>query len=248
MAETGVASGLVAAAGRGRRMGAGHNKVFLPIAGVPLLAWTLHALSASPLIGPLAVIVGAGEEDHAAAVAAAAGIDCTVVTGGETRADSVRAGLEVCADLGPEWVAIHDGARPFVDDALIERAVGLAMERGAGAAAVAVSDTIKRVVAGELVVETPSRTDLRAMQTPQVFRLAEIRKAYRRVGGAAAAMTDDCQVAESAGIAVYLAEGAPVNLKITHDIDRTVAEAIAAGREKPELQDPTGIWPLPPRP
>ena len=242
MPEVPVATGLVAAAGRGRRIGAGVNKVLLPLAGAPILAWTLSALRASPHIGALVIVVGEGDEEAVSRVCQTLGLECTIARGGETRADSVWAGLRVCLDLGSELVAIHDGARPFVSPEVIGRAVLLAAERGAAGAALPTSDTIKRVDSRGRVLDTPRRLGLRSMQTPQAFRLSIVWHAYELAGEMAATMTDDCEVVERAGYPVHLSSGDPTNLKITYDIDRVLAEAIAADRAKPVPADPTMDW------
>lgn len=238
-----IAVGLVAAAGRGRRVGAGANKVLLPLGGVPILAWTLTALRASPHIGPLVVVVGPGDEEPVEQLRTALGIDFAIVVGGETRAESVRAGLRVCDGLGPELVAVHDGARPFVTEETIARAVRAAAECGASGAALPVSDTVKVVDGEEWVVMTPARGSLRAMQTPQVFRISILQNAYDLAGDRIGEMTDDCEVVERAGYPVQLCAGDPANLKITYDTDWLLAEALAATREKPKKIDPAVEWP-----
>lgn len=232
MADSRGTTALVAAAGKGARMGAEGNKVFLPIAGAPILAWTLAALSAAPSVRGIVVVCGEGEEEAVAEVARRAGVPCRVVPGGATRAASVRAGL-AAADPALPLVAIHDAARPFATPRLIERCADYALAHGATGAALPVTDTVKVVDETNRVTDTPSRAALRAMQTPQTFLHDRITRAYESVGDCADSMTDDCEVAARAGFPVVLCEGERENVKITYELDLAIAEAIARGRRRP---------------
>lgn len=235
MAETAqpAAVAIIAAAGRGERLRAGANKVFLPIAGVPMLAWALHGVHACPHIAQIVLVVGTGEELQAAEVAVRTSIDCRIVTGAESRGGSVRAGLEAAAEFGLPFVAIHDGARPFVTPELVTRTIQFAEKWGATAASRAVTDTIKLTEPDGTVRKTLPRPALRALQTPQTFAFERLIRAYEAVGDEALTLTDDCAVVERAGYPVVLCEGDRENIKVTERLDLVIAEAIAKNRQKP---------------
>lgn len=224
---------VVLAAGRGSRFGSDGNKVYAPIAGVPLLAWTLHGVNGCAGVLGIILVVRESEAAHAASLARRVGVCCDLVRGGETRADSVRAGLAAAAVSGAEYVAVHDGARPFVTPELVARTLRSAGESGATGAAMPLTDTVKAVGEGGTVERTLERGRLRAMQTPQTFRLELLVDAYARAGADANEMTDDCEVAERAGYRVVLCPGDPANIKVTHPLDLALAEAIARLRERP---------------
>lgn len=224
---------LIAAAGRGARLGAAVNKVYVEVAGAPILAWAVAGLRSCPLVQGFVIVTGAEDLARAERIAEMMGVECQVVAGGQTRAASVRAGLEVIRDAGYELVAVHDGARPFVSPDLVMRTVDLAAGRGAAGAALPVSDTIKVVDADCRVIGTPGRGALWAMQTPQTFRAEWLLDAYDSAGDAADAMTDDCEVVERSGRPVFLCVGERENIKVTYEEDLRIAEAIAARREGP---------------
>lgn len=198
---------IIVAAGSSTRMG--FDKLLYPLDGQPVLTRTIHALDAHPMIGQVVVVASAGNIDTIRGFISACTKPAVVVQGGATRAASVRAGLEQATG---EFVAIHDGARPFVSEQLIERTLRAAFETGAAAPAVPVKDTIKRAQGG-FVVETPPRSSLYAVQTPQVFETASYRRILEQTGDDT--VTDDCQLFERAGLPVRLVEGEYGNYKIT---------------------------------
>jgi 2-C-methyl-D-erythritol 4-phosphate cytidylyltransferase len=228
-----TAVAVIAAAGRGERLRAGENKVFLPVSGVPMLAWALRGLHDCPEVGAIVVVVGAGEELQAAEVALRAAVDCRVVVGAETRGGSVLRGLEAAREFALPIVAIHDGARPFVTPELASRTIGCAETCGATGASRPVTDTIKLTEPDGTVRRTLPRGALRAMQTPQAFQLRLLLEAYERLGDEALRLTDDCAVVERAGFPVVLCEGEVTNIKITDRLDLVLAEAIAGSRRRP---------------
>ena len=222
---------VVVAAGRGVRLGADRPKQYLPCAGRPLLAHTIEALVAAHPFSASTVVIHADDRAHyEAAVArlspaarAAMGPPCV---GGATRQASVRAGLEGLAAGDPAIVLIHDAARPFPSAALVGRAVAAAVAHGAAAPGVGLSDTVKQVDPAGLVLATPPRASLRAVQTPQAFRFPLIREAHRRAAEAGVCdLTDDVAVAEWAGAAAFVFEGDPQNFKVTTMADLGAAEA-----------------------
>jgi len=137
----------------------------------------------------------------------------------------VRSGLEAVG--AGEWVLIHDAARPFLTDRLIEEGLQAAAETGAASTAIEVKDTIKQVDESGIVVRTLQRSKLRATQTPQVFRADLLKKAYELSSGE---FTDDAGVVERAGYRVKLYPGDYENIKITTPDDMVLAEIIAKGR------------------
>ena len=224
---------IVAAAGRGARSGLDRPKQFQELHGKALIAHTLDALAAAcPTASILCVINPQDRPFYEAAVAqispqtAARLLPCAA--GGATRQASVRAGLERLALLEPPpaRVLIHDAARPFVSAGLIASALQ-ALERGSACAPGApLVDTVKRVDATGLVLETPDRANLRAVQTPQAFAFDLILDAHRRAFAAGVEdLTDDAAAAEWAGHRVHVFPGEAHNDKITLAEDFSMAEA-----------------------
>lgn len=139
----------------------------------------------------------------------------------------MAAGLKLLSDC--EWVIIHDGARPLLTEDLIERGLEAAKETGAAVAAVPITDTIKLAGDDQIVIETPPRHNLWAVQTPQVFRFAIIKEAYQQAQGD---VTDDAMLVEQLGGKVKLYMGSFANLKITTPHDLAVAELLLKEHEK----------------
>jgi 2-C-methyl-D-erythritol 4-phosphate cytidylyltransferase/2-C-methyl-D-erythritol 2,4-cyclodiphosphate synthase len=219
---------LVVAAGRGARMGGDSPKQYRPLAGRPLLRASLEALRHHPRVTAVRAVIH--PDDRALYDAAAAGLDLLPpVAGGATRQDSVRLGLDSLAELAPELVLIHDGARPCVPSTLIDAVLdGLAGVDGA-IPALPVVDTLKRGENGR-VAATVERAGLWRVQTPQGFRYDAILAAHRAAAGAG--LSDDAAVAERAGLAVALVPGAERNIKVTTDDDLRHAELFAAGEAR----------------
>lgn len=202
---------VIVAAGASRRMGFDKLSYRLPN-GQTVLEKSCTALAEHPAIGELILVAGANRA-ICEQIATACSKPCTVVQGGETRADSVRNG--VAAAKG-ELVAIHDAARPFVSRAVITAALQEAAKTGAAAPAVPVKDTIKVAGTDGRVLDTPDRSTLYAVQTPQCFSRALYLQALSAVTGEKAHLvTDDCSLFELAGLPVSLTEGDYENYKIT---------------------------------
>ncbi len=212
---------LVVAAGSGSRAGQDRPKQYVSVAGRPLLRYSLEAFLKHPRIDMVQVVIGVGQE--ALFEKATAGLPLAPpVPGGATRQQSVHAGLEALAKKGtsaPELVLIHDAARPFLPAALIEALIEALSEHAGVIPALPVVDTIKRVDERGIIVETPPREMLRAAQTPQAFRFADILAAHRAAANIGAAFSDDAAVAEHAGLEVAVIEGAAQLRKVTHAED-----------------------------
>ena len=210
---------IVVAGGSGSRFGDAAPKQFLDLGGLRLIDWALAAAGAA-CGGVVAVLPAAHLKGTLAAGVVA-------VTGGATRSASVRAGLEaVPADAAV--IVVHDAARPLADPALFERVIA-AVRAGADGAVpgVPVADTIKRVdPSGGVVLETLDRPALRAVQTPQAFAAAVLRRAHAGQADA----TDDAALVEAAGGRVVVVDGDPANLKITGPDDLVRAETLLTRR------------------
>ncbi len=207
---------VVVAAGNSTRMG--FDKLLFPLHGKAVLLLSLQALANNQYVDYVTVVVGANRPRVEEILAQnPLGKPCVLVQGGKTRMESVLAGIKASADAG--LIAIHDGARPFVSDKLICKGIELAAKKGGAAPGIAVKDTIKRVEAGN-VADTPRRSELRAIQTPQVF----VRDVYNKALLALKPeeyeeVTDDCMVLEKAGMPVAIFEGDEGNYKITTPAD-----------------------------
>ncbi len=222
---------LVVAAGRGLRLGAERPKQYLNCAGRPLLSHTIDALVAGWPFSTLTIAIHPDDwalYDQALARvthAAASRIGPPAI-GGETRQQSVLAGLEALVPAAPDIVLVHDAARPFSSPELVARAVQAAERHGAAAPGTPMSDTVKEVDADGRVLATPPRAALRAVQTPQAFAFPLILEAHRRAAAAGVAgLTDDVAVAEWAGATAYVFEGEAANVKVTTMQDFNAAEA-----------------------
>ncbi len=222
---------VIAAAGRGRRMGT-VDKVLLPLAGRPLLS---HNLDCFVQIDELNEVVIVGRETLLPAIQSLFNeydLEGRVIAGGDTRIESVCRGLEALKQP-KDLVAIHDVARPLVTPKMVRRVVSAAGDSGAAAPAVAVSDTIKRVKAekdhipGRRVDNTLARDQLRKVQTPQVFLHNLILEAHRSLERKDndAVLTDDASLVEALGHTVRLVEGSQRNRKITTWQDLTIARS-----------------------
>jgi 2-C-methyl-D-erythritol 4-phosphate cytidylyltransferase len=223
---------LIAAAGSGRRMGAEGNKLLLPVAGRPVLAWTLEAALACPAIHWIGIVGQPVDAEAIAAIVAAAGPDRPVqwILGGDTRQESVCRGL---AALPAEaaGVLIHDGARCLVEPALLERCAAAVNGGAAVIAATPVTDTIKQVDGAGTITGTPDRRGLWAAQTPQGFPVAQLRTAHATATAEGWSVTDDAALFERLGLPVQVLEAPPSNIKLTTRFDLTVAEAVLAARK-----------------
>jgi 2-C-methyl-D-erythritol 4-phosphate cytidylyltransferase/2-C-methyl-D-erythritol 2,4-cyclodiphosphate synthase len=215
---------LLLSAGHGSRFGAARPKQFLPLLGRPVLRHAAEALLAEGLVATLQPVAPAGEEAYVAALLE--GLPCLpVVAGGATREDSVRAGLEAIAAEAPDYVLVHDAARPVIPRGTIP-ALLTALKAQAGAIpAQPVADTLKRVADGVIEATVPREGLFRA-QTPQAFRFEALRAAHAARAGA---VTDDASLLEVLGQAVAIVPGSERNVKITwpEDLARVEAEMMA---------------------
>ena len=214
---------VIVAAGSASRMG-GIDKVMAPIGGEPMIVRTVRQFQNCDAIKEIVVvtrsdlIVPISDLCH--------GFDKVkaVVVGGDSRDASVSMGLNTLSEKC-KLVAVQDGARPFAHWQLIDRVVRAANSYGAAAPAIAVKDTIK-VVQGGIVKETPDRSSLRAVQTPQVFDFDLLRGALKKAKLDGLNLTDDCSAVEHMGMSVKIVDGDERNIKITTPMDLKIAELI----------------------
>ena len=211
---------VVPAAGSGERLGAGIPKAFVDLGGLSMLERAVDGLLAS---GVIARVVVAAPPDRVDQTAALLHGRATVVAGGPERHDTVRLALSAVGD--PEFVLVHDAARPLTPAGQIQRVVA-ALRDGMRAVipVLPVVDTIKAVDANGVVLGTPERAGLRAVQTPQGFEAELLRRAYQRPG--TAAVTDDAALVENLGTPVHTVAGDPLAFKITTALDLRLARAV----------------------
>ncbi len=217
---------VISAAGRGERMG-GVDKMLAPLGGKPVLARVVGVFQESALIDQIVIVLAEHNLELGKKLVAVEGFSkvTDVCPGGWRRQESVACGLGKLKDC--HWVVIHDGARPLVTQALIEAGLEAARETGAAVAALPVVDTIKLAGDDGFVLGTPPRGNLRAVQTPQVFRSDIITAAYTQPAGEA---TDDASLVERLGYRVRLYMGSYDNIKLTTLDDRARAEVLWSKR------------------
>jgi len=213
---------VIVAAGTSQRM-AGINKLFAPLKGKPLLAWSVDTCQGCSLVQQIVLVLN--DKDLARGQKLKEERDwfkVTLCSGGARRQNSVRQGLRQIKDC--DWIMIHDGARPFLTLNLIENGLKVARQAGAAAAAVPVKDTIKLADSDRLIEETLQRDKLWAAQTPQIFSFDVITRAYEDL---AAEVTDDAAAVERVGHRVQLYMGDYKNIKVTTAEDLSLARIIA---------------------
>lgn len=220
---------LILAAGASARMD-GVDKSFASLAGKPILTYSVELFAGMPEVDRVAIVAAAESLDRAEKTAepASAGKSVRAVEGGAERHDSARIGLKFLADNVSEEcpVLIHDAARPLADAALVRRVLEAVPAADGVVPVISVNDTIKRVDAGGVVEATLYREFLRAVQTPQGFRLGYILELHERAAAGNYYATDDAALVEHYGGRVVTVEGDPANVKITRQLDMRIAEAI----------------------
>ncbi len=218
---------ILLAAGRGTRMDAGRNKIFLPLLGVPLLQHTVRAFLGVPGVEEFVVVLGRDDMDEGRRLVKAVAPNCRCVQGGDMRRDSSLAG--VCA-ASEEIVLIHDAARPFPSRDLIRAVLSAAEDVGAAVPTLAIPDLLHRVDAesGRVTeASVPGMENIARAQTPQGFRRDLI---LRCLEAAPRDIRDDATAVARAGHPVAAVPGDATNLKITRPADMLLAASIAASR------------------
>ena len=211
---------VIVAAGSASRMG-GIDKVMAPLMGEPMICRTVRAFQNCDAVSEIVIVT---REDLILPISQLCkGYDKvkTVICGGKSRQESVKNGLNALSKE-VKLAAIHDGARPLITYEVIDRAIRAANTYGAAAPAIPVKDTIKTVEGG-IVVNTPDRSKLRAVQTPQVFDIDLLKGALLKAEQDGAEVTDDCSAVERLGMKIKLVEGDEENLKVTTPLDLKIA-------------------------
>lgn len=232
---------ILAAAGSGRRMGLGMNKAFLLLEGVPVIAHNLRQVSGVPEVERVIVVVRPDEVEEGTAIIKKyqheyyPDLRWELTAGGNERQDSVANALDIIKET-EGYVAVHDGARPFATPDVFDRVFAAAKNSGAAVAGVPVKDTTKVVAASGKVLETLERSKLRAIQTPQIFRLSLLREAYEKLRKENLQVTDDAGAVELLGADVVVAEGSYTNNKITTPDDLVWARALLHRGEYKDLK------------
>lgn len=217
---------IIMAAGKGKRMQTAVSKQFLPVCGKEILAWTVDVFEKSPLVDTILLMASADGKEDVQHLWDSYGWKkvAAVLEGGKERQNSVANGL---AAVGEETdiVLIHDGVRPFVTEEMIADSIVAAQAYGGAVIGVPAKDTIKVCSADGLAVETPDRSTLWQIQTPQTFQRDLIVNAYEKADRDGFLGTDDASVAEFAGHQVKVVMGSYRNIKITTKEDLVIAEA-----------------------
>lgn len=222
---SGAVAAVVPAAGSGERLAAGVPKAFCELDGRTLLEFAVAGLADSAVVDHIVVAVPAGRIDVAKQIL---GDRATVVAGGADRTESVSLALEALTGSStPRFVLVHDAARALTPPRLIVRVVdALRAGHHAVVPALPLSDTIKAVDANGVVLGTPERAGLRAVQTPQGFATDLLLRAYRGQSASGAAFTDDASLVEHVGGQVQVVDGDPLAFKITTHLDLLLARAV----------------------
>jgi len=219
---------VIVAAGAGVRAGPGEPKQFRPILGVPMLLRSLRQFTSHPAVAQVVVAIPSGHVEHPPEwLGRLLGGEerLKLVPGGETRAQSVRAGMAALLKTLPV-VLVHDAARPFVTRETVDAVIGRARSGVGAAAAIPMGDTVKEVGDAARVVHTVPRGSLWRAQTPQGFPRTLLAQAYDQWTGSEAP-TDDAEVYERAGLPVEVVPDSPYNIKVTTADDFRLAEALA---------------------
>ena len=220
---------VIVSAGEGRRM-EGVDKIVTTLFGKPLVAHAISAFEECPQVSEIVLVLAESNVEWGCQLVAQEGWQKVshVCPGGARRQDSVKAGLK---HLSPcQWVVIHDGARPCVTPDIIQRGLEQVRHTGAAIAGVPAKDTIKRVSPEGVVLDTPPRQMLWAVQTPQVFRYDVLNQAHE---GDPGEVTDDASLVERMGHPVKVFWGSYENIKVTTPEDLAIAETILRGRARP---------------
>ena len=226
-------SAVIVAAGGSVRMGIADSKQFIPLLSQPAIEYSLKAFQKCHLIKEIVIVCREQDNDRINKIIELNGFNkvSKLVKGGDSRADSVRNGIGACSE-NSKYYAIHDGARPLITVEEIERVVEAAFDTGAATLGTSVKDTIKVVDGFNNIESTPIRSQLRAVQTPQVFERDLYRFALENAGDNIINFTDDCSLIENMGGEVLVVKGNEENIKLTTPIDIVIAESILKSRQQ----------------
>ena len=210
-------SAIILAGGKGKRMNSSISKQFIEIKGKPIIYYTIKKFNENKKIDNIVIVLSQEEVEYFKDNILNKydlRVD-KIVIGGAERQDSVYNGLKSLENTETDIVLIHDGARPFISDRIIDEGIKYAIMYGACAPGVMPKDTIKIKEKNNFSIDTPNRETLVAIQTPQVFKFKEVLKCHERVKMDKVVVTDDTMVVERYGNKVYLYDGEYTNIKVT---------------------------------
>lgn len=221
-------SAIILAAGKGKRMGSAISKQFIDIKGKPIIYYTLKKFSENKKIDNIIVVLPEDEVKYFKEnILKKYELRINkIVIGGKERQDSVYNALKSLKNSSTDIVLIHDGARPFISERIINEGIKFAEIYGAAAPGVMPKDTIKVKNEKNFSVDTPNRANLVSIQTPQVFKFDEILECHEKIRYNGEMVTDDTMVVEKYGYSVYLYDGEYTNIKVTTPEDLILAERL----------------------
>lgn len=223
-------SAIIAASGNSTRMGLSISKQLIKLNGKPTISHTLTAFENSDVIDEIVIVCRQVDIDTISEIAKEFSKVRAVVTGADTRAGSVQNGVEACSP-DSEYFVIHDGARPLITVKDIKAVTKRAYITGAATLGTPVTDTVKVVDDDNIIICTPVRDTLRAVQTPQVFERSLYLRAINNAVEKKLSVTDDCSMVEALSVKVEVVPGSAENIKLTTQTDLVFAQAILSGRK-----------------
>lgn len=221
-------SAIILAGGKGKRMGSAISKQFIDIKGKPIIYYTLKKFSENKKIDNIIVVLPEDEIKYFKEnILKKYELRINkIVIGGKERQDSVYNALKSLKNSSTDIVLIHDGARPFISERIINEGIKFAEIYGAAAPGVMPKDTIKVKNEKNFSIDTPNRANLVSIQTPQVFKFDEILECHEKIRYNGEKVTDDTMVVEKYGYSVYLYDGEYTNIKVTTPEDLILAERL----------------------
>ncbi|WP_294390047.1 2-C-methyl-D-erythritol 4-phosphate cytidylyltransferase [uncultured Clostridium sp.] len=221
-------SAIILAGGKGKRMNSSISKQFIEIKGKPIIYYTIKKFNDNKNIDNIILVLSSEEIEYFKKnILNKYDIKVDkIVVGGAERQDSVYNGLKSLENSETDIVLIHDGARPFISDRIIDEGIKYATIYGASAPGVMPKDTIKIKDENNFSLNTPNRETLVSIQTPQVFKFNEILECHRKVKIDKLVVTDDTMVVEKYGNKVYLYDGEYTNIKVTTPEDLILGEKL----------------------
>ena len=221
-------SAIILAGGKGKRMGSAISKQFIDIKGKPIIYYTLKKFSENKKIDNIIVVLPEDEVKYFKEnILKKYELRINkIVIGGKERQDSVYNALKSLKNSSTDIVLIHDGARPFISERIINEGIKFAEIYGAAAPGVMPKDTIKVKNEKNFSIDTPNRANLVSIQTPQVFKFDEIFECHEKIRYNGEMVTDDTMVVEKYGYSVYLYDGEYTNIKVTTPEDLILAERL----------------------
>lgn len=221
-------SAIILAGGKGKRMGYPISKQFIELKGKPIIYYTIKKFSENKNIDNIIIVLPSDEIEYFKEnILKKYSLNITkIVEGGSERQDSVYNGLKSLENTDTDIVLIHDGARPFISNKIIDDGIKYADIYGACAPGVMPKDTIKVKDKNNFSIDTPNRSNLVSIQTPQVFKFDEILECHQKIKISKEIVTDDTMVVEKCGYNVYIYDGEYTNVKITTPEDLILGERL----------------------